>query len=232
MKNILQLLKNLLSLFYPRNCPSCQSVLKQHESHICLNCLIHLPETNYHLQDTNPLTDIFRGRVKIEHAASLLFYKKGNQVQHILHHLKYKGLQELGVFFGDYYGKKLSESVKYAEIDMIIPIPLHPKKLKMRGYNQSEALAQGLSQGMTKPHYANILVRESFTQTQTKKSRFNRWENVRDVFKVTDYEQIKGKKILLCDDVLTTGATIEAAAQELLNAEEVKIYVITLAAAH
>ncbi|MEG1555219.1 MAG: phosphoribosyltransferase family protein [Bacteroidales bacterium] len=172
------------------------------------------------------------GRVKVENVASLLFYRKGNQVQHILYNLKYKGNKGVGEYLGDYYGRKLTKVDSYRSIDYIIPIPLHKKKLKKRGYNQSEWIAMGLSKGMSKPYLNDILVRTEFTETQTRKNRFSRWENVKEVFQVLNKEKIKGKHLLVCDDVLTTGATMEAALIKLLEVPGVTVSVVTLAAAH
>ncbi len=223
---------NLLSFFYPKSCVSCNNALQQNEKQLCLNCMLHLPETNYHLYIENPLKNIFSGRVRVENVASLLFYKKENQVQKILHSLKYKGNKYLGEYLGIYYGEKLIQQKEYQNIDLIIPIPLHEKKLKLRGYNQSEWIAKGLSKGMNLPYNANLLIRTEYTGTQTKKSRFNRWENVRDVFELTDIDLLKDKHILLCDDVLTTGATTEAAIQKIIEIENVKVSVVTLASVY
>ncbi|MDR2868442.1 MAG: ComF family protein, partial [Bacteroidales bacterium] len=148
MKKLLSLLNYLLSFFYPRLCVGCQKALLKDEILICLHCLTHLPETRYHLYEDNPLKKIFRGRVKTERVASLLFYKKGNQVQHIIHHLKYKGDKEIGTLLGSYYGRELILLLDFQSIDIILPIPLHKKKERKRGYNQSEWIAKGLSEGM------------------------------------------------------------------------------------
>lgn len=169
------------------------------------------------------------GRVNVEYTASYLFYRKGNCVQHILQELKYKGNKELGEYLGYQYASQLIESHIFQDIDLILPIPLHPKKEKKRGYNQSEWIAKGLSKGLKKPYASDILVRADFTETQTRKSRFNRWENVKNVFKIQNGDSIKNLHILVCDDVLTTGATMEAAMKDLLKIEGVKVSVVTLA---
>lgn len=232
MNKINRLLKNFISIFYPRSCVACGNALMQNESHFCLPCLMHLPETNYHLMEHSPLDYVFEGRVSVEKVASMLFYKKGNQVQHILHALKYKGNKEVGSFLGELYGRQLLKSPYYQSIDCIIPIPLHPKKMRIRGYNQSEWIAMGLSKSMSIPYFTDILLRSEFTETQTKKSRFNRWENVKNVFVIADDEKIKGKHVLLCDDVLTTGATMEAAISKLKKIEGMRVSVATLACAN
>jgi len=221
----------LLNFFYPKTCISCGKVLLQNETFFCLHCLYNLPETRYHEFDESPISLLFLGRVAVENTGSFLFYKKGNQVQKILHHLKYNGGKEIGAFLGEMYGKQLIEHQKWKTIDMIIPIPLHKKKEKKRGYNQSEWIAKGLSIGMNIPYNTNILIRSEFTETQTKKSRFHRWENVKDVFQVTDTNALKNKHILLCDDVLTTGATLEAAIQKMAVVSSLKVSVVTLATA-
>lgn len=232
MNRIKQLLKNFVSIFYPRSCVACGNALMQNESYFCLSCLMHLPETNYHLMETSPLDHIFEGRVRVEKATSMLFYKKGNRVQHILHALKYKGNKEVGRFLGEMYGRQLSRSPYYRSVDCIVPIPLHAKKLRMRGYNQSEWIAMGLSRSMNIPYFTDVLFRSEFTDTQTKKSRFSRWENVKSVFTTVETEKIRDKHVLLCDDVLTTGATMEAAITQLLKIEGVRVSVATLACAN
>lgn len=223
---------NLLSMFYPRLCVACGNALQQNEELLCLNCLLHLPETNYHEDPNNPLTEIFDGRVKVENVCALMFYKKGDRVQRILHNLKYNGKKEIGAFLGAYYGEKLREKTGFQSIDFILPIPLHPKKQRKRGYNQSEWIAKGLSESMDKPYLTDVLIRTNYTDTQTKKSRFSRWENVKEVFAVQNVEKVRGKHLLICDDVLTTGATLEAAIRQLLTIEGVTVSVVTLATAH
>lgn len=232
MIKIVNAFKNLISLFYPYSCVACGNVLQQNEQSLCVNCLLHLPETNYHLEKENPLQLIFRGRVPIENISAFLFYKKVNQVQRILHSLKYNGNQEIGEFLGYYYGQQLIQQPDYQSIDCVIPIPLHYKKLKLRGYNQSEAIAKGLGKAMKIPVYTDVLIRNTYTDTQTKKSRFSRWKNVEHVFEVQNAEPIFNKHVLICDDVLTTGATLEAGISKLLENNISKISVVTLAVAH
>jgi len=175
---------------------------------------------------------LFLGRVQVENVGSFLFYRKGNQVQKILHHLKYSGGKEIGAFLGNMYGIQLVQNEQWKTIDMIIPIPLHKKKEKKRGYNQSEWIAKGLSAGMQIPYNTKLLIRTEFTETQTKKNRFSRWKNVEEVFQLTDIEVLRNKHVLICDDVLTTGATLEAAIHKLLATPSVKVSVATLATAY
>ena len=229
MKKIATILENLFSFFYPRLCVSCNNTLRTKEKFFCLHCQCNLPETNYHELDNHPLLYTFMGRVNVQFTASYLFYRKGNRVQHILHELKYKGNKELGEYLGFNYGVQLKDFLKDQKVDFILPIPLHKKKEKKRGYNQSEWIAKGLSKGLEIPYLSDVLLRVDFTETQTRKSRFNRWENVKNVFQVQNEKLIKNKHVLVCDDVLTTGATMEAALKELIKVEGVSVSVITLA---
>ena len=231
MKKIFQWVNDLLSIFYPRGCIGCGTPLQKNEKFLCIKCLLHLPETNYHLSSDNPLEKIFWGRVPVEHVYSFLLFRKGNAVQTILHQLKYKGDKEIGAYMGEMYGQKLARAGCLADVDVIVPIPLHPKKLRIRGYNQSEWIAMGLSKGLGIPYSNDYLVRATFTETQTRKSRFSRWQNVKDVFQAAHVEELAGKHVLVCDDVLTTGATTEAAIRKLIEVPGVRVSVVTLATA-
>lgn len=224
-----KLISNLISLFYPRLCPACSTILQHHERVICLDCQLHLPETDFHEIDNTQLEHIFAGRVEVSKVASLFSYKKGNRIQKLLHNLKYNGQYELGVFLGEYYGKILAQQSWISAVDMIFPIPLHPKRERQRGYNQSEAIAKGLSNSLGIPYCTDILIRDLYTETQTRKNRFNRWENVKNVFLVQHPERMEKQRILLCDDVLTTGATLEAAANALKKEHADEIFIVTLA---
>lgn len=226
----MKLTQNILSLFYPRLCASCGDALQQNENYICLNCMLHLPETQFHKEHFNPLRSLFDGRAPVEEVTALMSFKKSNHVQKILHNLKYKGEKEIGKVLGEYFGGQLITEERYRGIQYILPIPLHPKKLRKRGYNQSEWIAMGLSKGMGIPYLTDVLVRTHYTDTQTRKNRFARWQNVKEVFEVQNPEKVSFTHVLLCDDVLTTGATTEAAIHKLLEVEGVKVSVVTLAA--
>ncbi len=227
----MKLINNVLSLFYPRLCAACGDALQQNEQCICLNCMLHLPETQFHKTHLNPLREVFDGRVPVEEVTALMGYKKSNRTQKILHSLKYKGQKEIGSFLGEYLGRQLLTEERYRDIRYILPIPLHPKKQRKRGYNQSEWIAMGLSKGMGIPYLTNVLVRTHFTETQTHKGRFARWQNVKEVFEVHHPEKVEHTHVLVCDDVLTTGATTEAAIRKLLDVEGIRVSVATLAAA-
>lgn len=223
-------ISDFINLCYPKLCAACHNTLGKNEVSICTACVIQLPKTNYHLDTENPLNKIFWGRIQIEMVAAYYFFNKGNKVQKLLHELKYKGNKNVGEKIGALYGYELLDSPIFSSADFIIPVPLHPKKLKKRGYNQSEWFSNGLSQSMNIPVSTNVLYRNTDSATQTKKSRFNRWENVSEIFGVKETEDLNNKHILLVDDVMTTGATIEACAK-VLKAKNIKISVVTIACA-
>lgn len=220
---------DFLGLLFPRICCSCGNSLWKHEKVLCDPCLYHLPRTNFHLTEDNPVTRIFMGRVEINAAASFLLFNKGSKVQNMMHALKYKGRKDVGVFLGEEFGKLLKDCPLYSGKHVIIPVPLHKKKYLKRGYNQSEQFAIGLSSSMGIPVSVKHLLRKNETDTQTHKSRFSRWKNVKDVFFVNDPATIVGSEILLVDDVITTGATLESCINTLSQIPSVKVSVATIA---
>ena len=224
-------LNSFLELFYPRICFVCGQKLISEENYICMKCLLHMPRTNYHNELENPMEKLFYGRVHIERATALMEFKKGSPYQKILHQLKYRGMKELGEFMGNQLAFALSGSAFIKPIDFICPVPLHPKKERKRGYNQSDHFAKGLSRKLGIPVENQSLRRQIHTSTQTKKSRFERWENVEGIFELVNPEIFDGKHILLVDDVVTTGATLEACAQSILSACQTRISVATMAIA-
>jgi len=201
------------------------------ENVICTLCLAEMPLTNYSLLQENPVSRIFWGRVKIEGAISLFHFRKHSNYQHLLHQLKYKGRKDVGIELGKQLGFRMLSSLNEVGLTMIVPVPLHPKRERKRGYNQAGMIASGISEATHIPFRPEIIIRKIATQTQTKKSRIERWSNVESIFEVTNAESIKNAHILLVDDVVTTGATLEACAQELLKNEGVKISIATLAQA-
>lgn len=223
------MLKDFISLIFPQVCVSCGKSLYKKEESICTYCAYHLPKTNYHLDNDNPVAKIFWGRVPVHSVAAFYNFNKGGKVQHLIHQLKYKGRQEVGVSVGKLYGFELLQSDYFKTIDTIIPVPLHPKRQKKRGYNQSDCFAQGLSQSMKVEADCKTLYRAHESETQTKKSRFSRWQNVETVFQLRDLKTLEGKHVLLVDDVITTGATFEACAQILLQVPDIKISIAAMA---
>lgn len=224
-------LSDFISLFYPSVCASCGSDLMKGEEVICLNCLYHLPQTHFDAERNNPMEKHFWGRVNLIRATALYLFQKGNKVQHLVHQLKYNGRTEIGVKLGKILGRKLLDSNEFSAIDVIIPVPLHPAREQTRGYNQSDFFAKGISEEMQIPWSRKILYRSAFRQSQTRKSRFERWKNVENIFQLSDKAEINNKHILLVDDVMTTGSTIESCAKALQQAENVSVSVATIASA-
>jgi ComF family protein len=220
-------LSALLDLIYPKLCLNCGFSLIVNETIICLNCEAKLPFTNYHLDSTNPMIKALWGRVNIEFACAYLFFNKAGITQKLLHHLKYKNAQEIGSHFGFMFGKHIQYADFIKTVDFIVPVPLHKKKLKLRGYNQSYLICLGLSKALNIP-IIDDLVRISYSDTQTKRSRMARWLNVSEKFKMNNPSRYNGKNILLVDDVFTTGATIEACCQAFKDIENSKVGVVTL----
>ncbi|HRD38869.1 MAG TPA: phosphoribosyltransferase family protein [Bacteroidia bacterium] len=188
-----------------------------------------LPQSRFEAEKDSELDRIFYGRVPIQKAGAYLLFEKSGKVQKILHEIKYKGNQLLAYRAGQWYGEKLKEHPDFANIHGIIPVPLHAKKQKQRGFNQSEEFANGISSALGIPVVKDCLVRTKFTSTQTKKSKAERWDNVKDKFELIHPEQLKNKTVLLVDDVITTGATIDACYQALSNAEGINVSVVCLA---
>ena len=229
----MNLFKDFIGLFFPDICLICGNSLYHGEQIVCSRCLLHLPETNFHLQDDNPVARVFWGRVPIDKASSLYYYKKGGSVQQLIHQFKYHGHQEVGNFLGRYFGEVLRQTDFFNNaIDYILPIPLHPKKLKIRGFNQAEIFALGLAESLESVVDNSSVVRRVATSTQTKKSRYKRWENVNEIFQLTHPEKLEGKNILLVDDVITTGSTMEACLQVLNAVKNIHLNVASIAFAH
>jgi ComF family protein len=191
-------------------------------------CLWRLPKTNFHLQDDNPVLRRFRGKTDIVSAASFVFFDKGEKVQNMLHSLKYRNNTPLGIFLGELYGRELKSSPLFSTCDSIVPVPLHLKKIRTRGYNQSDFIADGLSNALGVPVNKKLLVRSVATSTQTRKARYARFENVDNVFRLSG-KKPEAKHFLLVDDIITTGSTLEACAQCLSQIEGVKVSVATIA---
>lgn len=220
---------DFIHLFFPNNCYACGEALIEQEKVICSSCYFKLPKTGFHLHQENIISQIFWGRVQVHSATSFLFFNKGGHVQRLMHALKYKGHKEVGIFMGKLFGESLKESALFNTADIIIPVPLHPKKQYKRGFNQSEVIAEGVQSSLEIPVSVENLVRLSYTSSQTKKARYNRWENVKGVFKVNNEAEFNGKHLLLIDDVITTGATMEACVAPLLKIPNTKVSVATLA---
>lgn len=220
---------DFLNLFYPKICQSCGNYLLKNETAICTRCLFEIPKTNFHLEKNNPVSILFWGRVKIEYACSYYTFAKGSKFQKLIHKLKYHHRTDIGIELGKHLGFNLRKSEFFDDIDVIIPVPLHPKKQKIRGYNQAKVIADGLAESMKLAVSDSNLYRSVHTQSQTRKSKLERWENVENIFQLHQPNELEGKHILLVDDVVTTGSTLEACAQAILNVKGSKVSIATLA---
>jgi len=231
VKNIFpkRLLTDLLDLLLPRICCCCRRALRRWEEEICNYCLIEIPVTHFEDDPENLVAQVFWGRVYLEQAMSWFFFHKNSRYQKAIHQLKYQDRPGIGKTLGKEFGYQLSGSDIFILPDLLIPVPLYSKKMKKRGYNQSEKIAEGLSEALGIPLETEVLIKTEDTSSQTNKSRFDRYLNVVDSFKVENLEVIKNKHIFLIDDVLTTGATLEACATKLLEIPGVRVSIGTLA---
>ncbi len=225
------ILNCIVDLFYPRVCESCGNGLMRNEDNVCMSCRYLLPKTGYEMLENNPLAQIFYGLVDFKAVTAEFFFSKSGKVQNLIHGLKYKGCRESGVFLGEELGMSVLKSPFFADVDCLVPIPLHQKKEFKRGYNQSFIIAQGVEKVTGIPIAERCFYRKSYTETQTKKNKEERWKNVKDVFEVRNPEMLKDKHLLVIDDVLTTGATLIAAGLTLNEIPGVNISVATTACA-
>lgn len=230
--NMTTWIRAFFNLIFPQQCVVCNRLLSHAEEYMCTVCNIGMPRTHYHLQKDNFIEKLFWGQIPIERATTFFFYQKGNSYCNIIHELKYRGGKHIGQTMGRYMANEMQGSGFFEDIDVIIPIPLHTKKLRKRGYNQSEWIAMGVSDITRIPIDNKAIVRKTYTESQTKQSASARLENVRDAFEALRPEQFAGKHILLVDDVLTTGATIIACASTLSHIEGVRFSVIALSVSH
>ena len=228
MNTVSKYLKDFGSLFFPEICQSCGQSLSQQEKHFCNTCLHHFPYTNFHLDADNRLAKQFWGRINIGSAVAFLYFNKGGQVQNIMHQLKYNNQPQVGVALGKLYAQELKAFSNYYLADAIIPVPLHPHKLEKRGYNQSESFADGLAEVLNIPVCIDILTRNSERDSQAMQSRSNRFDNMQKVFSATKTE-INFESVLLVDDTITTGATLEACVTALQEAGVKNIHIVGIA---
>lgn len=215
--------KDFIGLFFPRVCDGCGNLLFKNENTICTKCLVNLPKTNFHQFRDNPVMENFQGKVQIVSATSFLYYAKAGKVQQMIHNFKYRRKLEVGNMLGRMFGSDLSQSPLFNTVQIIIPVPLHWSKLKSRGFNQSEIIASAMAGKLGAKLETGVLIRRFATETQTKKSRIQRVENVQGKFELRNPEQIAGKHVLLVDDVITTGSTMESCAELLTRVEGVKL---------
>lgn len=225
------LFSDFTSLFFPEYCLGCSSGLLKGEEILCTRCLVNLPRTGYLSVEENPVKEKFIGRLPIKNAWAFLRFRKTGIVQYLLHQLKYNHHPEVGIRLGKLFGKELKEQGFNSEFDTIVPLPLFASRQKFRGYNQSAKFAEGLSDSLGVPFNSNCCSRLKNTETQTRKTRVERWENVELAFFVKDKKAIENKRVLLVDDVITTGATIEACGRQILNSGCKELSVVCIAEA-
>jgi ComF family protein len=221
--------QNLINLFFPKVCLGCKSFLLQNEAIICSSCRHEMPVTNFHLNPNNEAFQKFYGRVNVEFVTTFLFFQKKGVVQELLHNLKYRGHQEIGTLLADWYFADLETSEILKDIDEILPVPLHQKREKQRGYNQVTTFGEALSLNLKKPYNSVILKRNIYSETQVFKNLLGRNELKENIFGVTFSEKDHNKHFLIIDDIITTGATLEACAREILTIPGAKVSIVCMA---
>jgi ComF family protein len=223
------LIQSVLHLFFPYTCCGCGSDLITENILFCIHCQASMPVTKFEFFESNPIEKIFWGRVQVQAAAAHLYFTNNSLVQHSLHRLKYKGRKEIGFYLGRQMGKSLKESSRFNNCEIIVPLPLYAAREKKRGYNQASVIAKGISQELEIPVLDDVVSRIKRTETQTHKNRIQRWKNMESTFEIRNAMKISAKHILLVDDVVTTGASLEACAGVLLACPGVSLSIACLA---
>lgn len=218
----------VLHLLFPHVCEGCGTDVLHHQHFLCLRCHASLPRTEFHLYPNNPVEKIFWGRIPVVNATAQYYFTKASAMQHLMHQLKYRGNRELGLYLGRLMGHALAETNRFKEVDALVPLPLFSSKEKTRGYNQATILCEGMAEVLDKPILKDAVIRTTHTDSQTKKNRVQRWQNMEGRFELVKPDAVKGKHLLLVDDVVTTGATLEACGTELLEAGNVQLSLATL----
>lgn len=225
------MVKNLLNLLFPNICLACANGLSDNERYLCTDCRHELPVTNFHYNDLEHVKRIFYGRIKLENATALLKFQKKGITQQLLHNLKYRGYQNVGECLGVWLGHELSTISTYKTVDVVIPVPLHKSKLRKRGYNQVTKFGEEIANVLNADFNNKILIKKRTAKTQVFKKRFARWASVEEVFDINDDYSLRNKHILLVDDIITTGATMEACANALLKIPNIKLSIASMAIA-
>ena len=222
---------SIVNLFFPKVCYACFNLLSDNQDTICINCRHDLPITNFHFDDNDAVKKVFYGRAKVKNGTALFRFEKKGLVQQLIHGLKYRGYEHIGVFLGNWLGGELKTLKQYNDIDAVIPVPLHKNKLKKRGYNQVTKFGQQIAKALNTTFKDHILIKVTNVKSQVNKKRFARWNNSDELFTLQKASLIEDKHILLVDDLITTGATLEACITILNKAKNVKISIATMAIA-
>lgn len=225
------LLNDVIGLALPDRCAGCDRSLLRHEHSLCMRCLRDLPRTRFHDDPFNRVERLFHGRTPLHAASAFLHFARSGRIQHILHRLKYKGDRNAGLALGRLMAEDVKDCERFKGIDLVMAVPLHPRKERMRGYNQSQVLVDGMRERWPLKAMAGGLLRVVRTASQTRRGRLDRWENVKEAFVLADAETLRGAHVLLVDDVVTTGATLEGCARALLQVPGTRVSVYTAACA-
>ena len=222
------LCESLLHLAFPHICEGCGTDIIPPDHYLCIQCLSKLPDTHYESHASNPVEKIFWGRLPITAATSKYYFTKDSILQHLLHQFKYRGHQRLGLYLGRRMGSMLINNPRFEDVEALVPLPLFPEKERRRGYNQAMVLCTGINEVWKRPIINDAVVRIRATESQTKKNRIERWQNMEDRFQLKDPLALSHKHVLLIDDVVTTGATLEACGRAILQAENTRLSIATL----
>lgn len=214
---------DFLHLFYPHNCEGCGSDILYDTQFLCAKCLHRLPESGFFSKAANPVEKLFYGRLTVQYAGAAYYFTKDSLLQHVLIQLKYRGNKDAGYFLGRMMGYALARSGRFNDVDALVALPLHARKEYKRGYNQAALLCEGISEVWHKPVLKDAVTRTRFTETQTQQNRVSRWQNMEGVFKVPHPDKLRNRHILLVDDVITTGATLETCGSSILEVEGVRL---------
>ncbi|WOD44833.1 ComF family protein [Hwangdonia lutea] len=225
------MIESVINLFFPKVCYACLNLLDDNADTICIDCRHDLPVTNFHFDDNDAVKKVLYGRAKVENGTALFRFEKKGLVQQLIHGLKYRGYDNIGYFLGNWLGGELKTVAQYNAIDLVIPVPLHKNKLKKRGFNQVAKFGQQIAKALNTDYRDDVLVKITNTKSQTTKGRISRWMNTDELFALKNMAAIDNKHILLVDDIITTGATMEACILVLKQVETVKISIATMAIA-
>ena len=221
--------KDLLHLFFPHHCTGCGSDVVEDSQLLCLQCLAKLPETKFFEAEGNPVEKTFYGRLALQSAGAAYYFTKDSFVQHLITELKYHGNTDIGIYLGKLTALQMQKSDRFESVDCIVPLPLNDKKFQKRGYNQAALIAEGMLSILNIPVITNAVVRRLFTETQTKKDRVTRWQSMQNVFEIKNISSLENKHVLLVDDIVTTGATLEACGSVMLQVPNLKLSIATVA---